>query len=81
VSITVAEVAEAEVMADAGLDEILIAYPIVGEARVAFLYLDAFGSRSPGTRDRRGYGQIVGHAEIFVEDLPEEQSRRGPRVG
>ena len=32
--ITVAKVGEAEVMADAGIDDILIAYPIVGEAKL-----------------------------------------------
>jgi D-serine deaminase-like pyridoxal phosphate-dependent protein len=35
--ITVAKLGEAEVMADAGLDDLLIAYPIVGEAKLARL--------------------------------------------
>ena len=35
--ITVAKLGEAEVMADAGLDDILVAYPIVGEAKLARL--------------------------------------------
>ncbi len=35
--ITVAKLGEAEVMADAGLDDILVAYPIVGETKLARL--------------------------------------------
>ncbi len=35
--ITVAKLGEAEVMADAGLDDILVAYPIVGDAKLARL--------------------------------------------
>lgn len=35
--ITVAKLGEAEVMADAGIDDILVAYPIVGEAKLARL--------------------------------------------
>ena len=35
--ITVAKLGEAEVMADAGLDDLLVAYPIVGEAKLARL--------------------------------------------
>ena len=35
--ITVAKLGEAEVMADAGFDDILVAYPIVGEAKLARL--------------------------------------------
>lgn len=35
--ITVAKLGEAEVMADAGLDDLLIAYPVVGEAKLARL--------------------------------------------
>ena len=35
--ITVAKLGEAEVMADAGLDDLLIAYPIVGDAKLARL--------------------------------------------
>lgn len=35
--ITVAKLGEAEVMADAGLDDLLVAYPIVGDAKLARL--------------------------------------------
>ena len=35
--ITVAKLGEAEVMADAGFDDLLVAYPIVGEAKLARL--------------------------------------------
>ncbi len=35
--ITVAKLGEAEVMADAGFDDVLVAYPIVGEAKLARL--------------------------------------------
>jgi len=37
VGITVANVGEAEVMADAGLNDILIVYPIVGESKLCRL--------------------------------------------
>ena len=42
--ITVAKLGEAEVMADAGLDDLLVAYPIVGEAKLA--RLRALGDRA-----------------------------------
>lgn len=35
--ITVAKLGEAEVMADAGIDDVLVAYPLVGEAKLARL--------------------------------------------
>ena len=35
--ITVAKLGEAEVMADAGFDDLLVAYPIVGQAKLARL--------------------------------------------
>ncbi len=49
--ITVAKLGEAEVMADAGIDDLLVAYPLVGEAKLARLRALAERARVRVTTD------------------------------
>ncbi|MEO8291714.1 MAG: alanine racemase [Actinomycetota bacterium] len=72
--ITVAKLGEAEVMADAGLDDLLVAYPIVGEAKLARLHALRDRARVRVSLDSvevaRGVGS-VGSAADPVEVLIE----------
>jgi D-serine deaminase-like pyridoxal phosphate-dependent protein len=72
--ITVAKLGEAEVMADAGLDDILVAYPIVGGAKLARLRALRERARVRVSLDSadvaRGIGSIASRAapvEVLVE--------------
>ena len=73
--ITVAKLGEAEVMADAGIDDILIAYPIVGEAKLRRLraVMERAHPRVTGLgRGGRGH-RTAGHGT--------RRTRRGVRGG
>jgi D-serine deaminase-like pyridoxal phosphate-dependent protein len=73
--ITVAKLGEAEVMADAGLDDILVAYPIVGDAKLA--RLRALRERAhvrcslDGIEVAAGVGSMAGSDSNPVEVLVE----------
>ncbi|WP_409344851.1 alanine racemase [Paenibacillus sp. MBLB4367] len=71
VGLTVAKLGEAEVMADAGIRDILIAYPIVGEAKLARLVrlaqradvtvaLDSLDVAAPMSRAAEAAGVSIG---------------------
>ena len=72
--ITVAKLGEAEVMADAGLDDLLVAYPIVGEAKLARLRALRARARVRVSLDSvevaTGVGSVAGPSdpvEVLVE--------------
>jgi D-serine deaminase-like pyridoxal phosphate-dependent protein len=75
VGITCQKVSEAEVMADAGLDDIFLPYNILGEAKLARLMALARRIRLSVTADSaftvRGYAEAADHAGVTLPVLIE----------
>jgi D-serine deaminase-like pyridoxal phosphate-dependent protein len=68
--ITVAKVGKAEVMTNAGLDNILVAYPVYGEAKLARLAAIARSSRI----------LVAVDSEVTISAINSAASRTGSRI-